>query len=181
MLPWEAPPWPAERAQRVSRGASETFQHVRSSSPRVVGTPASYSGYRSKEGYSGFHPRKDVSNIRSSVDQMRSSEALNPPSARTSRSSQTRPGSAYVTRFQAPVGFVASSALHQSKPAHYEHLAAVEGYAGHRPRTPATDNLGSGQYSWVHADPRVGSPGKLLNSAHRIRVQQSNQRGFFAH
>ena len=54
---------------------------------------------------------------------------------------------------------------HQSRAPGYRFVEQIEGYSGHRPRTPVADHLGSGADSWCHSPPRPGSPGQLKGNA----------------
>ena len=141
-----------------------------------VSHACSDSGYRSKEGYTGFHPRSDSSNIRNSVDQNRSSEALmsihrpqgpervayeahvhsphKHPAAITGRSVQDRLS-------MSPSAVSRQLTGSQSRPSHYAYVHGIEGYKGHRPRTPARTSLGSGDESLFHDTPRSSLPGQL--------------------
>lgn len=177
----------------VARRSSSPRSHRPSSPARsspnssAVGgsasSPAGYSGYRSKEGYTGHHQHRGTSNIRTSSDQNRSSEALRSMwrgEAQTPRSYSSsdafRRSSSPTRTYAAPVGL--PSPRRVPPPAHYEYVRGIEGYTGHRPRTASSDNLGSGRNHAFHSQPRVGYPGQLLDSAHRVKTL-SHQRGFY--
>ena len=49
----------------------------------------------------------------------------------------------------------------QHWPTHYQFTEVIEGYAGHRPRAPVSNHLGSGADSWCHSPPRPSSAGQL--------------------
>ena len=140
----------------------------------------------------GCHPHSDRSNIRSTHDQLRSSEALTsiwrpPPSARAemaARSSMESPRPATVstsprTRFLMSPAAVNTQLSSAVRPDDYKFIDTIEGYAGHRPRRPVHDNLGSGTSSPLWSPPRTGSPGRLkgnANNPHRV-VYLSHGRG----
>jgi hypothetical protein len=184
------PPWSAARAGAHARGDDAPPSSRRAEPPAGFGTPAGYSGYRSKEGYAGFHARRDTSNIRSSADQLRSSEALSSiwrPSledraAHDACSSSSKPSPATVPRAPQERLNISPQKINeqfytQSRPAHYEFMDTIEGYAGHRPRTPAVNNLGSGAGSWCHSEPRAASPGSPNRSpaTHRVKMLSHNR------
>ena len=162
-----------------------------------TGIPPGYSGYRSKEGYSGFRPHSDLSNIRSSNDQLRSSECLQsmtrpPPSERSeyeraqlpphlAPSSPARsPPSPHKPLNMSPEkvhGYFEGSGqgyFTERRPKDYEIMPTIEGYAGHRPKTPAANSLGSGGDSWIHSLPRDNG----VCSPHRVRYL-SHGRGVY--
>lgn len=98
------------------------------------------------EGYSGHIPHRDVSFIRNPTDAMRSSEVLqsiHDPSAETRRmlASSTHLPAPQSGRAQPP----RSSGIPSGGPhrADYEHMGAIEGYAGHRPTPPRHDHFGT--------------------------------------
>lgn len=153
-----------------------------------MGTTPGYSGYRSKEGYTGHHPRSDLSNIRSTTDQLRSSEALwrSPETGRRLSSAAQRPPSATLAptpeqrRVQSPAAINTELSSH-SRPTHYHYIQGIEGHAGHRPRTPVVDHLHSGPDSVFNSSPRAGVPGQLKGnecSPHRVKYL-SHGRGVY--
>ena len=127
--------------------------------------PPGYSGYRSKEGYTGHRPRSDISNVRTSIDQLKSSEALqsiHKPQQGSSAQGMTHSQAAVPALPPSPHQKVSSrlstpSPMFARKP-DYEHMPHVEGYAGHRPTTPAQSTLGSGRHHLFNEEPREKSP-----------------------
>lgn len=192
----------AASARRLSPRRSQSPRPHTPSSQSGPSQPAGYSGYRSKEGYTGYRPEQGTSNIRTSNDQNRSSEGLRSmwqPSPWTPRSSMNSGASSSIShaeyfresprRSSSPQQRRSSSTVgrppprYVPPPAHYEHVPYLEGYTGHRPNTHYRgDNLGSGKHNFMHSPPRVGYPGQLLNSTHRVAamsqtVPMSRDRG----
>ena len=86
----------------------------------------------------------------------------------------------HLLRTPSAVNNQLSSAV-QSRPAHYEFIDGIEGYAGHRPRRPAAPTLGSGGDSWVHSPPRTAQASQLRGSAsspYRVKML-SHGRGMY--
>ena len=114
------------------------------------------------EGYMGHIRNRDVSFIRSSCDAMRSSEVLqsiHDPSAETRQ------------RLASPPLPVPQAGRGEERPprspgcapyrrADYEHIGAIEGYAGHRPTPPRQDHFGTHGTNQYH----LGAPPPIARS-----------------